>query len=121
VRRFAISLLALAVLILSWRTLSVAARCASLGDAVTYAVLGWDERTTYAAGFDEARFKFISPGDSRAEVESRLGSPLKTWPDSTDRTTTFQYSVGEATYWQRLIVFGPDQGVLTVVRRFEFD
>ena len=68
---------------------------------------GWlahGPRTVYAAGYDKHKFKELTIGMTRAEVERLLGPPLHKEAESQRGFELWMYSLGETSadnYWRQ--------------------
>lgn len=61
--------------------------------------------TRYAPGFSEEKFREVAVGQSREDVRTRLGEPLRTWKSPTDEYWAYSESPNSGDYWVRSIVF----------------
>jgi hypothetical protein len=81
------------------------------------------ERTTYAPGFDEARFRALSRGTSQTDVISRLGEPLDRHRFASGNTL-FRYSTPQSArdnYLVRNVVFDRNGRIVAKQAEFYFD
>lgn len=81
------------------------------------------ENTKYAPGYNEAKFRSISRGVSKANVRARLGDPLATRTFADGETVWYYSEQAAATdnYFVRNVAFDRDGRVVRTFAEFYLD
>lgn len=113
----------LTVLTIGWRMWSAREYADGIGEALTFAVLGWDEQTRFGRGYSERRFLSIAPKMTEGEVVKRLGNPVDAskYPKTNERV--LHYSTGDrnGTFWWRAVGIDSTGRVVRVYRMLHCD
>ena len=109
--------------VLLWRLAVGLWHSGRVSEASLYMLLGWDEKTTYAAGFTERKFAGVSPGLKETEVRRRLGEPLGVdfYPDSGIRYMRYSTGDMQGTFWMRGVAIDSSGAVCRITKMLWFD
>ena len=89
-----------------------------VGDGFDFVVFGWNDRTIYAPGFSEARFKRVAVGMTVRELTELMGEPVKKWEVADHEVWCYAWGAPDDDYWHRSAVISA--GRVTGVHRFYF-
>lgn len=79
------------------------------------------QETRYAPGFTEEKFREVAVGQSREDVRTRLGEPLKAWTVASSEHWAYSDSPSDGDYWVRRVSFDSSGRVSEVAAELYVD
>lgn len=64
-----------------------------------------DYETRYAPGYSEEKFREVAVGQSREDVRTRLGEPLRKWKTLAGERWAYSESPNSGDFWVRQVAF----------------